>query len=435
MFMAAVMLTAGMGFMFGWNPLVHHADSWDVGGDAWGIFRAAHYVAWGYLGGVYTASNGVNSLPGMSVLLVPVAMLSSALHLTESDPFFTLSHPTAALLLQPVELLLASTVVFACDSLAERLEVGQRRRAALCVIVAVVAWPPAAIWGHAEDVLAMTFALYAMVAMLDRRWTRCGWLLGLAIVMQPLVALILPLFVAACPPNKRVPLIIRSCVISVILAGIAFLGNPGGTYQALIEQPTPPAVNHPTPWVGLAPVVHLGGTNVVVHGAALTKRSGHPAAEPVTAQTSSSVFVAGGPGRTIDLFLAVLLGVYLWRRPKDPIRVLWFANVVLASRCFFEAVMTPYYTCPPLLLALVLASRQSPRRFWATAVLSLEVTVFGYFHLSPWTWWVPILAGLSGTLALGFPGVSSGRHALNELEAHESTPGPSTDARTLVRAT
>ena len=120
-------------------------------------------------------------------------MLSSALHLSESFRPYTLPHPTAALLLVPTVLLLVSTVVFAADALSERLGVAPRLRTAVCTLVAVIAWLTAAVWGHPEESLAMTFALYAMVAMLDRRWARCGWLFGVGIVLQPLVGLTLPL--------------------------------------------------------------------------------------------------------------------------------------------------------------------------------------------------------------------------------------------------
>ena len=175
---AGVMLVAGMVFMVAWTPLILHNGSWNMGDDEWGIFRGAHYVGWGYLGGIYTPSNGIISFPGMSVLLAPLAMLSGTLHLTESYPPYFLTQPTAALLLQPAELLLASTVVFAADALAECLEVARRRRVALSFTIGLIAWPTAAIWGHAEDSLAMTFALYALVAFLQKKWTALWMAIG-----------------------------------------------------------------------------------------------------------------------------------------------------------------------------------------------------------------------------------------------------------------
>jgi hypothetical protein len=395
-------VAVGMAFMFLWDPLVHHVPGWDTGDDLWGIFRAAHYVGWGFLGGVYTPSNGVISFPGMPVLLAPVAVLTGQLHLTESAPLIFIARPTAALILQPVELILASTVIFAADALAERLEVSRQRRVLLCVVVAAIAWPVAAVWGHAEDALAMTFAMYAMVAMIDRKWTRCGWLMGFGIVIQPLVILLVPLFIGASPAGRRVGFAVRSAALSAVLVLVAFAGDAADTYRALVSEPTPPAVNHATPWVTFAPKVSSGMPLSGRITTAMTQ-SGHQTLTHVT----SDVFVAGGPGRSINVILPVLLGLYVWRRPQSAVRVLWLAAAVLASRCFFEAVMTPYYIAPPLLLALVLSSRQGGKRFWASVILALEITVFAYHHLNPWVWWLPIVVGLAAILALGYPGAQT----------------------------
>ncbi len=129
------MLGVGLLVMFGWEPIVGHRSGWFTPVDLWGIFRGAHYVGWGYLGGVYTYGTGVLSLPGLPIVLAPVAMLSGHLGLTESYSPFFLSHPSAALILQPVVLLLTSTVLFAADALAERLHVPWTRRRALCIVV------------------------------------------------------------------------------------------------------------------------------------------------------------------------------------------------------------------------------------------------------------------------------------------------------------
>src|SRR5580692_5548174 len=67
-----VTVAAGVAYMLAWNITVRHSDSWAVGDDLWGIVRGAHYVGWGYVGGIYTPANGINSFPGMSVLLSPV---------------------------------------------------------------------------------------------------------------------------------------------------------------------------------------------------------------------------------------------------------------------------------------------------------------------------------------------------------------------------
>jgi hypothetical protein len=414
-----VFVVIGLVFMFAWMPVVDHQGAWYTGDDLWGIFRGAHYVGWGYLGGVYAPGNGIVSFPGIAVVLAPVAMLSSRLHLTESVPSIVLLHPTAALLLQPIELVLTATVIFASDALAECLHVPSKRRIALCFAVGAVAWPVAAIWGHAEDVLAMTFAMYAMVAVANRKWVRCGWLLGLAIVIQPLAALLLPLFVGAVPAGKRMGTAIRSVALSAVLVGVAFIGNPSGTYQQLVEQPTPPSINHATPWAALAP--NLTRSSAVTSSRAQRVfRSGHFVFTKVTTTAHTSPLVAGGPGRTIDVLLALLIGLYVWRRPQSGSRFVWLALIVLSSRCLFEAVMTPYYLAPPLILGLVMASRHGTKRFWAATVIAMEVTVFAYHYLNPWAWWLPVIVGLAAVVALGFPS-DPGR------VSHPDTPSESGD--------
>jgi hypothetical protein len=403
---AAAVLVTGMAYMLAFEHFYYHSKhwSWETGGDLWGIFRGAHFVGWGYLGGVYSG-NGVVSFPGMEVLLAPVAMLSGALHLSESFSPDFLPRPTAALLLQPVELLLAGTVIFATDALAERLGITRGRRIALCFGVASVAWPVTAIWGHAEDVLAMTFAVYALIAILDGRWSRAGWLLGFGIVMQPLVGLLLPLAISASPTGQRLMVAVRSAALSVVLVGVAFIGNPGDTFTALIKQPTPFGPNHPTPWAALSPrlsspTLHSGSP---VSPVTLVHVGGRLRLSIIPGHLPTSVVVSGGAGRIIDVLFAVLVGVFVWRRPQDPSRLMWLATVVLASRCFFEPVMTPYYLGPPLILALVMVARTDWRRFCAALIVIGEISFFSYRHLSPWRWWLPVVAGLIGVVALGYP--------------------------------
>jgi len=56
----------------------------------------------------------------------------------------------------------------------------------------------------------MTFALYAMISVLRMNWVRAGWLFGVAIVFQPLIALVIPIFLAASPRGGRVLFAVRT---------------------------------------------------------------------------------------------------------------------------------------------------------------------------------------------------------------------------------
>jgi hypothetical protein len=395
----------GLLYMFFWNPVVHHSSSWAIGGDVWGIYRGGQYVLWGDLGGIYNQGTGIIAFPGMSVLLVPVAFVSQHLNLSSSFGPFMLQRPSVGLVLMPFELLLGSSVIFAADALAQKLAIAGGRRIWMCAIVAIVAWPVVAVWGHAEDSLAMAFTLYAMVALLDERWSRVGWLFGLGIVMQPLVLLLLPMLFFYTPSGQRLMLAIRSLVVSAFLVGVAFAGDASDTYRALVKQPTPPSINHATPWVALSPRLNSGAVQTF-HGASLHPLAGssHRFAVNVVAGTGRAVvYVSGGPGRMIDVLAALVIGLVVWRWRPAPARLLWLAAVVLASRCFFEPVMTPYYLAPPLILCLIMAALQSRKRFWAAVILALEVTVFAYHHLNPWAWWLPVVVGLAAVVALGYP--------------------------------
>ncbi len=410
----AMMFAFGLVYLFAWGPLFRGEDFWATPSDVWSVFRGAHYVGWGDIGGVYTPSNQIVAFPGMEVLLSPVAMLSGHLGLSESyNPIF-LARPTAALLLLPVEFLLASSVVFATDALAERLDVPGRHRMVLCFAVALIAFPVGALWGHAEDALAMTFCIYALVAMLDRKWSRFGWLLGFGIVVQPLVLLVLPLLVGASPAGQRAMLAVRSTALSAVLLTVAFIGNPSGTYRAVVEQPADPGENHVTPWLALAPKlasgsVRAGSVVSVVH------RHGRFVMSSTAGEIHQAVVVTGGWGRSVYTILAVLVGVYVWRRPQGQMKVLWLAAAILSARCFFEAVMCPYYLAPPLFLALVMVACSNRRRLGVAVVIAVAVSVFAYFYLGPWVWWLAVVAGLLAVLALGYP----------RAEADPQWPGPS----------
>jgi hypothetical protein len=73
---AALGLVLGMAYTLFWGPVVRHRSVWITPPDFWATYRAAHYVGWGDLGGVYAAHAGLVTFPGILVLLAPVAMLT-----------------------------------------------------------------------------------------------------------------------------------------------------------------------------------------------------------------------------------------------------------------------------------------------------------------------------------------------------------------------
>lgn len=404
---ALVLVCAGMAYSLWWGPLVHHASVWIVPGDIWGTFRDAHIVGWGGEGILYASNvaplTGFISLPGMPALLAPVAMASGALHLTESLPF-TLPHPSAWLLLGPVELSCGAAALFPLDALARRLGVPARTRAGATWLEAALLWPVVAVWGHPEDLVALGLGVYALMATMDGRWRRGALLLGLALAFQPLVVLIAPLAMALAP-WRRWPAFVGCAAAPSVLLLVAPLAHAGRTtLRTLTDQPTYPSVNHPTPWLGLA---HVLAKSKVVQGSTL-----HRAATGLAVTSTRShvgPVVAGGPVRLVPIALAVLLAaVVLARRPSER-TVWWLAALALALRCVFEAVMTPYYAVPALAIALVLAAGSTRLRLAVACVSAAACTYLGYRHAAAWSYYLPVTLTLLCAVAAARPSVVRAR--------------------------
>jgi hypothetical protein len=398
---AAAVVVVTMAYTLLWAPLVHHGSYWFMPGDVWGTFRSAHYVAWGDIGDVYARETGLVTLPGISVILAPIAFISYHFKLTESFPY-VIAHPTAWLLLGPAEAALGASVLVPLDRLAHRLGVASRWRLALCGVEAVILFPVVAIWGHPEDPLAMTFALYGLLAAFDRRWRACGWWWGLALVTQPLVVLALPLVFAMAPVRQWARLALRSVLPAVALLAIPLTQSWANTSRALFQQPNYPSIDHATPWLAFAPVLSKAHP-VVLHRFARTQRLGHTIFTGRYVHTIAGEVVAAGPGRAIAIALSILLGVWVYRHQPNVAQVIWLVALALALRCVFESVMDPYYVWPPLAVALILAVRDR-RRFLVFLVSAAAVTVWSYRHTGPWAYWLPIVVLLGVCLVCALPG-------------------------------
>jgi hypothetical protein len=400
---AAVVVVTTMAYTLLWGPLVHHGSYWFVPGDLWGTFRSAHYVAWGDIGDVYQPLTGLVALPGISVALAPIAFVSYHLKLSESFPY-PVAHPTAWLILGPVEAALGASVLLPLDRLARRLGLATSQRVALCGAEAVVLFPVVAIWGHPEDPLAITFALYGFLAAFDGRWRSCGWWWGLALVTQPLVVLGLPLVFAMAPVRRWARLAVQSALPAMALVAIPLATEWSNTTRALFKQPNYPTIDHATPWLAFAPVLEKAHRTVFqkfVPG----QRLEHTIFTSTLVHTIAGEVVAAGPGRTIAIALSVLVGVWAFRHRPNVAQVVWLVALALSLRCVFEAVMNPYYLWPPLAVILVLSVRQWSR-FLACVVSGAALTVWSYRHTGPWLWWLPVVILLGVCLACAFPGLS-----------------------------
>jgi hypothetical protein len=365
-------VVTGMAFSLFWAPVVRHHSYWLTPGDLWATYRAAHFVGWGDLGGIYGAGAGLVTFPGIVVVLAPMAMLTGTLGLSEAFPR-PLMHPSAWLGLGPYVLIMSAIPLFACDALAERIGVSRGRRAVLCMAEVCLLWQVTVIWGHPEDAVAVGLALYALVFALDGRWAFAGWLFGAALATQPLVILMFPVLLAYGGRRHVAGLVTRGAVPAVALLVTPLLSQFHATTHALLDQPNFPHVDHATPWTSLAPVLGGKGQNLAV---------------------------AAGPGRILAVVLACGLGLWATRWRQRPDLIVWAAAMGLALRCFTESVMVSYYIWPAVAVGLIVAARAGRVRLALAAIAAIGVTVVAQWRLGELLWWSVVTVGILGVLAL-----------------------------------
>jgi hypothetical protein len=380
---------------------------WALPYDLWGTLIATVRLVHGNVGGLYTQPTGLVSLPGAAIILLPAAAVIAAAGLSLRIPGPHNLHPPVWLLAGPYEIALCCVTLFAADALAEQLGVTKWKRGLLAVASAVALWNVSARWGHPEDAVAVGLLLYAVLALARSRTARAGWLAGAAVCVQPLVLLALPMLLAPLPWRRMPAFLVRSALPSAVLLGVAALANWHATYTSVTSQPNSPVINHPTAWTSLAP--HMSNTNV-----------------------------AAGPARLATIVLACCCALAVRRRwlaqaetaeggswpPSLLADVLWWAALALALRSFFEPVMVSYYPWPVLAVALIPAATLRWIRLVAASVLAggLTAAAQGSSH-SVWVWWVPLVIGLAGMLALSRPRVG---HAADRSTELTPTASPET---------
>jgi len=373
---AAVLTVLGMAGTI-WGPLYYGKTAWALPDDLWGTMIGAQRLLHLNVAALYTTPTQLISLPGTAIICVPVVALIDAAGLTLRAPAAVGAHPVTWLLACPYQVAISAVVLFAADAIAERLGVTRPRRFVLAAAGATALWSVTVRWGHPEDAVATGLLLYAALALSDGRTSRAAWLAGAAVAVQPLVLLALPVMLTVVGPRRWPGFLTRVAAPSVLLLAVAAAANWTATIHAVTSQPNSPQVDHPTPWIYLAP--HLRGDQV-----------------------------AAGPARILALVAACgcgLLAARSWRsgcrsgwRPAMLPDLLWWTAVALALRSVFEPVMVAYYLWPPLAFALITASRSWPRLLGA-GLIATVLTFFSQIEWhNPWAWWTPMIAILGLTL-------------------------------------
>ncbi len=405
-----LIVVSGMAFSLFWNPVFYHSPNWVTPADLWNTYRASQYVIWGGEGQIYNSPAAFQTFPGIAIALAPVAKVAGMLHLTDSFAV-ALSRPSTWWLLGPVQLALGSTLLFPLDKWARRLEVPLRRRVVLLAVEAILIWPSVALWGHPEDPLSVALALYGLLAVLDKDWVKFTVFFALAILMQPLVLLVLPLCLAYVPLKRWLPILSAMALPSLVALLAPMVQEWGPTSRLLLRQPNYFAHNHPTPWASLAPVIdpaHSAVVHILKH---VSHPHGHHRAIEVATRVHFAPVVAAGPGRIVAIVIAMAVGFALHQLRPSLTQVVWLAALVLSLRCVFEPVMVPYYLLPGLALAVLAASTMATTRFTVVVIAAGACAYLSYWHLGEWLYYVLMVVPLSITLYVAWPSNQTPRPA------------------------
>ena len=406
---SVVYVSLALAYTFRWAPIVRHIPSeWLGTGDMLSTYGTAIEFAQGHFTNVYQPGRGFLSYPGFLLALFPLAVFNNAFsgswidvkvhgHLVAHPQVFLAPHlpsgfwyqgnlgpnsshgieqaiqPQAFPYLIFLALVYSCVALFACDALAERLQVEGPSRAVLAVAEAVTLWNVTIIFGHPEDALAVAFAIYALIFAMDGRFVGAGWLFGAALAFQPLALMMLPLLLVMGGRKRVVGLVARGVVPAAVVTVPVVAASVHNAIHALVKQPTFPDLHtsHQTPWTFLAP--KLGGKG-------------------------KGTMVGGGPPRIATFVAAAAFAGWAQRWRERPEMMAWALAVALSFRIFLETVMYSYYIWPALAVAMAVAARGSLRRFAIAITLAIGATVVGQWHMGWIAWWTIDVACIAGLL-------------------------------------
>ena len=294
-------------------------------------------------------------------------------------------------------------LLFPLDAIARRLSIPYKRRALATILEAVLIFPVVVYWGHPEDTLSLALGFYGLLASRDRRWLHSAFFFALAVAFQPLVLLIVPIALAYVPAKKWPVFGGVVAIPSVLLLVPPLIQEWTPTTYAILKQPNFPTIDHPTPWISLAPVLTPRHWTYTFGIRSETLPDGKHKLVYAATKVFAGDVVEAGPGRTIALVLACLVGVWVAKKKPPFVQVIWWAALALSLRCIFESVMDPYYLVPSLVLAILVASTVGKVRFLLTVAAAAACTRTSYWHTGEWRYYLLVTGTLLLALALSWP--------------------------------
>lgn len=338
---------------------------------------------------IFAFDDVLKTPPGWEVLISPIA------HHFLSWPFpslghgFGIPHPKALWVAGPTELAAVPFCLCAIDVWLRRLGVSVARRVWALVALAVVL-PPASLWGHPEDLMALGCALLSIRAIRDDRRS-AGWWMGFALAFQVEAILLVPLCLVLISGRRRVAYLAQSVAIPLAVLAVPLIEAPRLTIDALLHQ-----------------AIFAGGDRYT------------PTQRVVPDSATAVDFVTLG--------LAALIAVAVWRR-RDRISdslVFWLVGVVYVLRFVYPSLY-PYYVVPAIAVFCAASAVLTKPRFSANLVLAIAMTWWTEHDVinGSWLFWFGIGWPLAMMALFAFPFPSARRSVrVDEEPMLDSNRGP-----------
>jgi hypothetical protein len=342
----------GMGWSMLFIPLLKDLHQWWISPDVWVPLQGAHYVANGALGYVYESSPFLVTLPGLPILLAPLAAAGEWLHLEESRPI-VLAYPSMWLVYGPFGLGMSAIVFVGARSAYFALADAShpdRVRVLQFALVFLVVVPTAVIYGHYEDVIATGLVVLSVAAIARGRDLKAGFLLAAAILFKQWALLgVLPLL-AYCKPGHRLRFAVAALTPPAVMSAFLLLVDWEHASKALFAAPSYLSLGHPAPWVS-----GLAGTMVSTPFRILALLPAAFAARRVN------------PGSRPEILAAALAVAFIGRQ-------------------LFEPLAFAYYLAPGLAF-IALHELLSRGRCMRTILLGATLLLWFPLHPEPALWW------------------------------------------------
>jgi hypothetical protein len=338
------------------SSLLHGSGQWFNAkfGDLWASWASSADTTFGGgYGHVFALNAGLETAPTIQVLMAPIARI--AFNLSFPYPGVVL-YPTAFLVVGPLFLGCMALPICAADRWMSYMGVTDLGRRVAVLGTMAVALPPIALYGHAEDMLALGAMLYGLVACLDGRHRAAGWWLGAALAFQFLAFLAVPIALVLLRRRHWSGAIVRMIVVPLSVMVVPLAVEPKSTLLQIFHQ----KVYDDFGFIG--PTWHLDpGVGSIIRG--IVALASIPAALIVARRL---------PGD----------------RQGAANLVVWALGALLALRVL-EPELVPYFLAPALALGPVSASRASWWRLALTCAGAVWLT--WWLHAPTFGRWLPWL--------------------------------------------